>query len=395
MLRKIASRLAPRAVSGGVTYADIGSDALPRRSPRAIVFNDIAGVQRLVEGKWPHDPVFKKHTIKGDTVSMVRQLNRHGYVVDYCDLWRVTGNDVDWSRYSVVVDNLDNLKYAPEQADLVKIHFANYNHWLFSNSAELERVRWFRERTGITVPANRQMPSVLSDEHADYLANYGTDFFLSNYSTRPTGVSIDLCALCGEAPAYEKKDMTVARSNFLWLGGGGMLCKGLDLVMEAFAKMPEAHLYIGGNAEAEPEFWSWARQLLAKYPNLHYLGWVDTTSPEFDQIADRCIGIVYPSATEGGPASVARLLFNGCLPIVTRQSNVRAQSMGHMLHGANAQELIDSIIDGVRLIAALPDKELIERSQAVREFALAHHTREAFDRSFSDLIGRTRNNTNA
>lgn len=42
------------------------------------------------------------------------------------------------------------------------------------------------------------------------------------------------------------------RENFLWLGSRGAVLKGLDLVLEAFARMPD--LQVSGPVEDEADF---------------------------------------------------------------------------------------------------------------------------------------------
>ena len=172
----------------------------------------------------------------------------------------------------------------------------------------------------------------------------------------------------------------------MWLGGGGLVHKGLDIVIETFRKLPEAELYIGGNLKEEPRFWEWVKPILAKHQNIHWLGWVDTTSPKFDAIADQCIAIVFPSCAEGGPASVARVFFNGQIPIVTPRSAVRGEFLGYNIQGNTSEEMIKSTISLTRTIMNLPDMELTAKSDAINEFARKYHTREAHRQSFSELI---------
>jgi glycosyltransferase involved in cell wall biosynthesis len=384
-LRKIAARIPPKSSAPGITFPSIGAVHLPKNAPRALIFFAAAGIQRLVEGRLD-DPIFKKHTIHGDAVAMTQELNRQGYIVDYCDLWKVAGQNVDWDRYAVVIDNWDNLRYAPAALSPTKIAFMNGWYWLEQNTSELERIRWFKERTGIVIPPNRQIIPNLSDEYADYVTYYGTPMQADSFSKKPKRHRIDLCALCGPAPHYRKKDIPQAKNRFMWMGGGGMLHKGMDIIIEAFAQMPETELFVAGNLQEEPLFWRWAQPILARHTNIHLLGWVDTTSAEFDAIADTCIGTVYASCSEGGPASVARCLFNGQIPIITKTSFVRAETLGYFIEGTTAQELIASTIDRVRHVMSLPESELSERSAAVREFAMQYHTREAFTRSFASLI---------
>lgn len=242
----------------------------------------------------------------------------------------------------------------------------------------------FRERTGIAVPTNRQIPVIASDEHADYLTYFGTDLQLQSFHKKPKKIQINISSVI--IPEARKKNIATARNNFLWLGGGGMLMKGIDLVIEAFAKMPHMYLHIAGGLEDEPEFWKWAQPMMAAHPNIHYLGFMDVSSREFEAAANNCMGVVYASAAEGGPGSVAQAIHFGLIPIVTPSSFVRAETLGFSINGTTDREIIQSIIEQVTLVTNLPEHELRERSDAARAFALRYHTRAAYTESFERLL---------
>ena len=170
------------------------------------------------------------------------------------------------------------------------------------------------------------------------------------------------------------------------ISGGGALHKGIDLVIETFCKIPEAELFIVANLKEEPKFYEWAKPILAKHKNIHELGRYDLTSKDFDSLADQCIGTVYLSAAEGGPGSIARVLHNGLIPIVTPTSFVRAEHLGYQVQGNSAKEIVGNTINRIRQVMNLSEKELLDKSDAVREFAQKYHTRAAFSKSFSDFI---------
>jgi len=383
-LRKVANRIAPKAVVGSVTYPDIGADRLPKNAFRALIIYGATGIQRLVEGR-DNDPVFKRHTIHWETTEMVRLLNHYGYIVDYADHRSLfTG---DWQKYALVIDHWNNLCNAPKIPGQKKVNFTTYNHWLEWNTAELKRIRMFYERTGIIVPMCRQIPVLSSDEYADYLTYFGTDLQKDSFSKKPEKIQLNISSAW--VPEYNKKDFAKARNKFLWIGGGGLVHKGLDIVLEAFNNLPETELYIVCNLHDpnEKQFMKWAAPLLAQHPkNWHYHGWMDLTSREFDAIADQCAGIVYASGAEGGPGSIARAIHNGLIPIVTPSSFVRAEIFGYLIEGYTDREMINSTIKNVQQLMWLPEHELRERSDAVRDFAGKYHTRQAFSESFSNLI---------
>lgn len=382
-LRKIANRIAPKNTVSGVSFGDIGAGQLPKNAPRALVIYNTAGVERYVQGKFnEHDPFFNKHTMYWESVEMVRLLNEAGYVVDYADCRYPVS--VDWPRYAVIIDQWDNLKSVPPLAGQILVSYATYIHWLNWNRAELERISWFKERTGIVIPMNRQLPTILSDESADYLTYFGTQTQADSFNPKPVKHQLNISAVY--VPEYRPKNIAEARKNFLWLGGGGLVHKGLDIAMESFARMPDMHLQIAGNLRDEPRFWQWAEPFLAKHPNIHSHGWMDVASQEFDAIARKCIGIVYPSAAEGGPGSVAQVLHWGLIPIVTKSALVRAETLGSIIDGVTDRELIESAVRNVQALVQRAEADLRVASDAVAEFARSHHTRQAYSESFRSLL---------
>lgn len=381
ILRKLSKRISPQKAV--ISFPNIGAAKLPNNAPRALVIFSTPGIQRYVEGRFDeNEPFFNKHTIYWETVEIVRQLNRHGYIVDYADNRTIFPGD--WKRYAIIIDGSDNLRHAPEISGQIRIHYTTYIHWLIWNRAELERIAWFKERTGITVPMNRQLPNILSDEYADYLTYYGTEIQANSFSPKPIKRQLNISAVF--IPKYRKKEIAKARNNFLWLGGGGLVHKGLDIVMEAFAQTPDMRLYIAGNLREEPRFWQWASQLLSKHQNIHDLSWVDVGSPEFDAIAQNCVGIVYASCAEGGPGSIAQALHWGLIPIVTKSALVRAETFGHIINGKTDRELIKSTTELIQTVADTSESSLRLSSDAVIEFARNTHTRPAYSKSLSSFL---------
>jgi len=347
-----------------------------------LVIYSIESLPYFLNGTLDQFPNMTHHSRYWESAEIARLLNNHDYIVDY---FHSKGYPkIEWNKYALVMDCLNNLKDAPAVAGQTKVYYASSNHWIAWNFAELQRTKMFYERTGIAVPTSRQIPPIASDEYADYLTYFGTDLQLQSFHKKPKKIQINISSV--SIPSDQKKNIAKARNNFLWLGGGGMLMKGVDLVIEAFVKMPRAHLYIAGDLEDQPEFWGWANTMLAQHPNIHYLGFVDVTTPQFENIAHECMGVVYASAAEGGPGSIAQALHFGLIPIVTPSSFVRAETIGFSINGSTDREIIASIIQQVQQAMELPEGELRERSDAARQFALRYHTRRAYTKSFEDFL---------
>ena len=94
------------------------------------------------------------------------------------------------------------------------------------------------------------------------------------------------------------RDLERARRRFIWFGSGGLVHKGLDLTLEAFAGLPDHHLTVFGPVDRERDFErSYARELY-RTPNIHTIGWVDIAGRRFRDVTASSIGLV--DDTEAG-----------------------------------------------------------------------------------------------
>jgi glycosyltransferase involved in cell wall biosynthesis len=371
-------------VPGG-EILDIGAERLGNRAPRALIIYTLQAIPYYVAGDVRKCPILNEHTMYWESAEMVRQLNEAGYVVDYYDI--NSKATINWDRYSLVIDERNHLSSIPasRRAGLTKIYYCTGNHWLFQNMAELQRIQSFQQRHGIYVSAERQVAAIYSDEVADYMTHFGTPFQLQLFDARPQKHLLDISAVY--EPDFRPKNLDQARRNFLWLGSGGLVLKGLDLAVEAFIQTPDLHLYIAGHAERETRFWSWLKPLLDKHPNLHYLGWTDVGSQSFAELAHSCVGTVYVSSTEGGPGSVAQLAHFGLIPVVTETAAVRvAEAHGTVIRSQDPATIVAHTVAAVRELADLPAPQLHERTRQVHDFARQHHTRAAYAHTFQQLL---------
>jgi glycosyltransferase involved in cell wall biosynthesis len=367
---------------GGGSVRDIGLGKLGLSAPRALIVYVIHVIPYYVAGKLESAPMLNEHSMYWETAEMVRQLNERGYVVDFYDVH--CPEPINWERYAVAFVQSDRLAECPPGLPVKKVFYCTENYWAFQNLAELNRLHAFQQRAGIWVRPERQTRVSFSDEYADYMTLLGTSFQQLLYNIHPQRHYLDISVAA--VPVHVPKNTVTARLNYLWLGSGGAVLKGLDLAVEAFLQIPEAHLYIAGAIEREPRLWQWLKPLLNTHPNLHYLGWMDVATPAFAKVANNCIGVVYPSASEGGGGAVAQLLHFGLLPIVTQTATVRAASLGFEIKSQDPDEIIDTIRQHVRTLISMPDQVLTERSAAVQAYAAAHHTRPAYAASFARLL---------
>ncbi|MDO7846742.1 hypothetical protein Q5H92_10270 [Hymenobacter sp. M29] len=379
-LISIADRL--YRVPGG-EIANIGADNIKGKKKYAFIKYSIYSIPYYIAGDVMQCPVLNEHSMYWESAEMVRQLNERGYVVDYHHVHSKA--PIDWSKYDLVIDEGNNLITMPDSArrNTVKVFYATSNYWLFQNMAEIHRIRDFQARNKLYISPARQTIPNYSNEIADYMTYMGTDFQLRLFQQPLQKHRLNISAVY--EPEYHAKDIASARKKFVWLGSNGLLLKGLDLVVEAFARMPELTLYIGGHLEQEERLWSWLKPMFAKHSNLVYLGWVDVGSQKFFDLAKQCIGTVYLSSSEGGGGAVVQLAHFGLIPIVTEASTVR-EELATVIKSDEPEEIIAQTVQAVQELVALSDEELDARSRSVYQYASTHHTRKAYAESFSELL---------
>jgi glycosyltransferase involved in cell wall biosynthesis len=314
------------------------------------------------------------HTQYWVTEQIARTLLDLGYQVDAV----YQNNERYWPRtpYSVVIDVRRVLeRLAPVlPSRCVKIFHIDTAHLAFHNAAESRRLLALQRRRGITIPSSRFTPPNLGIEHADCATTYGTEFTMSTfrYAGKPIyPVPIASPITC---PWPDGKDFDAARRRFLFFSSHGLVHKGLDLVLEAFARMPHLRLTICGPLDDEPAFVDAYRTELYETPNIEAIGWIDTTSRQFVQIANECVAVVQPSCSEGGPAATVEAMHAGLIPIVTVESSIDVGDFGVLI----ADATVEAVAAAVSRVAALDPAEVRQRARGAWEHARARHTRERF-----------------
>jgi glycosyltransferase involved in cell wall biosynthesis len=329
------------------------------------------------------DPLLTRHTNRWESWQIAKTFVDLGYRVDVIN----ENNDrfVPTKNYSIFVGNRINFHRLSEllNGDCIKILHLDTAHWLFNNMAEGRRLELLQRRRGFVLLPQRNISPNLAIEHAAYATILGNDFTIGTYKYANKPLFRVPISAPVVYPWQDGKDFDGIRKRFLWLGSEGFVHKGLDLVLEAFAQMPDYHLTVCGPIHTDRDFQKAYSQELYKTPNICTIGWVDVSSPKFLDIAKDCAGIVFPSCSEGGGGGVITCLHAGLIPIVSHEASVDVdESRGLILKESSVEEIKAS----VQRLSALPAQQLAAMSKRNWEFARANHTRETFAANYSRVI---------
>ena len=134
-------------------------------------------------------------------------------------------------------------------------------------------------------------------------------------------------------PGRKRKDFEVARRNFLWFGSHGFVHKGLDLVLDAFAEMPEYHLTVCGpiDEDVEKDFKKAFHKELYQTSDTHCIGmgrrWQPSVCPDCRSVCRTGL----PSCSEGQSGGVITCMHAGLIPILSYESGVDVEGFGFLL----------------------------------------------------------------
>jgi glycosyltransferase involved in cell wall biosynthesis len=328
--------------------------------------------------------VSNSHTHDWESLQIGRTFLELGYAVDVIDYRNSTF--VPKKHYAFFVGARTNFKRIAEllREDCIKIVHLETSHWMFNNSAVYRRcLALKRRRKASLISLNRKLVELNSAiEYADYATIKGNDFTIETYAYAQKPYFRTYNPACLTYPWPDDKDFEACRTRFLWFGSEGLVHKGLDLVLEAFAEMPGYHLTVCGPVEKEKDFEKVYYEELYELPNIHTIGWVDIASRDFIEITRGCLALVYPSCAEGQSGSVVTCLQTGLIPIVSYESGVDVDGFGTVLKECSIKEIKNAI----RGMSELSGDELKLRSRRAWEYARANHTRENFAAQYRKII---------
>ena len=330
------------------------------------------------------EPIPTRHTNVVESLLIAEVLLEMGYAVDVIDYRN--GTFVPKKDYSILISSryrMDRLAGLVGERCL-KIVYVTVSHWLCNNSAVLTRCREVLERRKVALASYKwimENDAIESADFAIFLAS--NDFCLSSYQY--AGKPFARVPLCTQQTHDwpEGKDFDALRRRFIWLGSQGFVHKGLDLVLEAFAAMPEYHLTVCGPIHEEPAFERAFEKELRRTPNIETLGWVDISSQAFVDLAANNLALVYPSCAEGTSGGVLTCMHSGLIPVVTYESGIDVSNgKGVLIESLT----IDAVKAAVERTAAMPEAELRATAKRAWQTARDHHTRDRFKEEFHKAV---------
>jgi len=347
------------------------------------------------------DPLFSRrlrdayvHTNNAEIMSMVSIFNRLGFSVDLVD------RDAKWSEIEPLLHHDYDVYLANSAGNSAPLHIEinariKARHRIFfaagpepteSNRLVSARHEAFDQRTGTQCVRRRLVAGEELDRRfvgMDAVFYVGNGFSAHTYarhnlqtfriypSTSPE-LGFDAAALSGKCP-----------NHFMYFGGNGLICKGLDLVLEAFDGLEGVTLDVCGPA-SEADFWGYYKPLLDRNPHIHFHGFVRAGGEAFSAMTASAAFQVFPGSAEGCATSVLTCMRRGVIPVTTWETGVDSGDYGIEIEEPN----VEAIRSLVTRLKDMPREEM-ERRVVDTYLASMAYTPERFACSFEAALLKT------
>jgi hypothetical protein len=332
------------------------------------------------------DKRFNGHSNLWESTEIVRIFNRFGYVTDVISFDDSTF--IPQHSYDVIFDIHFNLtRYS--NANTLKIFHVTGSHPLFSTNAELSRLNELSQRRGVALKQRRASSpdSIrifdLGINAADLITLIGNKTTLNTFSNDVHNKIVCVTDTGSYNPYTRKPYQVTYKDEFLWFGGFGAVHKGLDLVLEVFARNPRLTLHVVGAYIEESDFMNEYRYELTQCKNIHGYGYLYPSSKKFANVIKGVSAFISPSCSEGISTAAITCMQAGIIPIISKNNGIDITSnMGVMLNDCAVGEIEKAIL----LIKNKSNQEKAEMSFRTMMFSSEKFSREMFSKNMYNAI---------
>jgi glycosyltransferase involved in cell wall biosynthesis len=315
-----------------------------------------------------------------------------GFCVDVVE--HSINRKIDYSQYEIIYGMgpaLERSFYSQEGTGPYRIFYATGCNPIYSDVVTTLRARDFYEKHKRLLMKSVRI--VLQSQHAqillaDTVIVLGNEFVLNTYKNYdPDGVEryTRLNAFYNDVYDInlENKDYSNAKRHYLWFGSGGLLHKGLDILLDIFSQRNDVYLHICGAFMQERGFLDYYKRLFSNSNNIINHGFVKMESEDFKILMDTCGYVLSPSVSEGGAVALLNTMANGGLvPIITKSSGLDMEDYGWVIekHDIN---MFNNAIDQAVL---LDNKKLKEKAIRVKAYVRHNYIYENYKQNLYMMI---------
>jgi glycosyltransferase involved in cell wall biosynthesis len=328
------------------------------------------------------------HQNRWQVRELARVIGGYGYNVDVVD-WYHARVKLE-GKYDLLLDvspgqNHPHNDHLAEGASRVAL--LTTSNPATSNQAETARLERIARSRGVKLKP-RWYLEPLTNEAVESCAAF---WLIGNSQTLSTyrGFALPPVSLIrntGYSLLYPSDNSRKSPRSFLFLGSRGQVHKGLDLLLEIFAELPQLRLYVCGHFAAEKDFCEAYRKELFETPNIVPVGFVDITGDHFRSLVAECSYVVMPSCAEGMSGSVLTGMSAGLIPVVSRECGFDGAD-AHLLEDCSLACIRDTVDSLSRQPADWIRNQSLAAVKAVRLKFLPDHYTDCIRTAMQSLVG--------
>lgn len=354
---------------------NINLNKLEKQKHILLCYLDYEDASKRVDGKYFHSNIPEFFQI----INVLIQLD---FVIDICANDAVKALPVVMKQtYDFMIGFGDVFREICKQKPTIySILYITENPYEISFAKEQARVDYFCQRHSVNkkdISVHLRSGIFYKEgdiELADTIITLGNEkFYKGNkkvYKLYPTAIF---------NPAYHHSTSLKDKYKFLVFGAGGIICKGIDILVEVFQKHSDWILYLCGGHITEE-----LHGLGYKIPaNVIDCGFVNVTSEKFCQLAQECTFSLLPSCSEGTSTSAITCMYHGLIPIISRECGLTDFSDGCILLENCTVENIEKTLEAA---IQMPEQEKEKLVQTGMEIAKENFMLHTFTYKFSEIL---------
>ena len=331
------------------------------------------------------------HTNNWEVLEIAKILNKLGFWVDIID------RSIKSKEIKVIEDKYDIFigigagnsgRHYPEIAKRVKraikiLYATSQEPNVFNKALKKRYEYFFRRHPGAKLPYigfKTQVNMLQVIQNTDFIFCTGNKYTIKTYHKHGKPIYKIFVSTFPKINFSLKELYNRSQNKFLYFGGNRNILKGLDLLIESFAELPDLELYICTPAK-EKEFNLFYKSTLSRSRNIHWMGFVLVGEKTFNWLTSQCGYVILPSCTEGTATSVVTCMRKGLIPIVTHNTGIDLGDFGYLIEDIS----IETLKSQLRKISRTPRKEFIRRS-IKSYFASFNYTQAKFSESFEKAL---------
>jgi len=331
-----------------------------------------------------------KHNNQTEALEMAQVFHELGYQVDVVNYDNPMA--IDYARYEVVFGSgaaFQNL-FLKETTRLPRTILYHCGAYIpLSNAASLRRLEAVYRRRGVWLPGSARLTNagIGTEQVVDGLIVLGNEVAAAPFRALPPRpvheIPLFFHQMVDADDIIRARDLSQARRHFIWFSGSGLVHKGLDLALEAFARHPELHLHVFGDLEGEAPFVRTFQHELQELPNVHVEGFLHLQSPAFRAALVDSAFTICASCAEACTSAVLNICGNGGnIPLLTRNCAIDLRDFGVLIGDTTIEAVEAALVEA----SSLSEAELDRRQRSSAAFFREAHSLERYHQRMKGAI---------